>query len=72
MLKCFVVDHQARNFDRQHVLQAIADEAGVTLDAGSGGRSYLGMPECSDKRNTLAQRLQNEELEFQVLPRIAY
>jgi hypothetical protein len=30
------------------------------------------MPECSDKQNTLEQRLQNEELEFQVLPRIAY
>lgn len=72
MLNCFVVDHQARNFDRQHVLQAMADEAGVTLDMGSGGRSYLGVPECVDKKNTLEQRLQNEELEFQVLPRIAY
>jgi hypothetical protein len=71
MLKCFAVDHQARN-DNHHVLQAIADEAGVSFEQDSSGRSFLAIPSCPDKKNVVETRLQFEELPFKELTRIAY
>ena len=72
MLKCFAVDQQAGNFENHHILQAIADEAGVPFEPGSGNRSYLGVPRCPDKKNVVEARLLAEQISFSELPRIAY
>ena len=72
MLKCFAVDQEAGNFENHHVLQVIAEEAGVVFEPGSGNRSYLGVPSCPDKKNVVEARLMVERISFRELPRIAY
>ena len=71
-MSCIAVDHQTLAEDNHHILQAIADEAGVNYEPGSGGRSYLAVPRCPTKKRLMEIRLQIEEFLFKEVLRIAY
>ncbi|SAL86829.1 hypothetical protein AWB74_07863 [Caballeronia arvi] len=76
MSTCFAVLHQEGDQSLQSsehdILQAIADEASLQFEPGFAGRSYLEVPWNDDVKHAVEARLEQNQMSFSVLTRIAY
>ncbi|EKS70938.1 hypothetical protein BG60_02110 [Caballeronia zhejiangensis] len=76
MLTCFAVSHtdddQLVQSAEHEILQAIADEAEVSFEPGFAGKSYLDVPTNADAREAMTARLEQNDMSFSVVTRIAY